>query len=341
MTYGVKALRQIQLHREDTQGIASTDFTPWRGTGVLEDVRETVFPEEDIGIFGGVDRVYTPKTGGKLTLDEVEATFEQLPHIFDAAIYAATPTTDASSGVIRTWTFPLVSTDAKSSTDLQTYSFKFGDNAEVEQAHFGYVSDFTITGSAGEGLMAGATFMTRDVSTDGNGFETVTVPTVEEILFSKGKLYINAANESFGLTQKTGTLLSMSLNVTTGWQGIYTADGRSDFSFIKQVQPEIVLELTFEHDGTAQAEKAAWRAGTARLLQLKFEGARLTTTDAGATYDVKTFIINLAGKWEKFDALDEIDGDDVVTGTFRARYNATAAKFAEFIVVNEVDTMPG
>lgn len=341
MTYGVKALRQIQLHREDTQGTASTDFTPWRGTGVLEDIRETVFPEEDIGIFGGVDRVYTAKTGGQLTLDEVEATFEQLPHIFDAGIYSATATTDASSGYIRTWTFPLVSTDSKSSTDLQTYSFKFGDNTEVEQAHFGFVSEFTISGSAGEALMAGATFLTREVSTDNDGFETVTVPTVEEILFSKGKLYIDAAGGTIGSTQKSGTLLSMNLTVTTGWQAIHTADGRSDFSFIKQVQPEIVLEVTFEHDGTAQAEKAAWRAGTARLIQLKFEGTALSTTDAGASYDVKTFIINLAGKWEKFDALDEQDGDDVVTGTFRARYNATAARFAQFIIANEVETMPG
>jgi hypothetical protein len=89
------------------------------------------------------------------------------------------------------------------------------------------------------------------------------------------------------------------------------------------------------------AEKAAWRAGTARLIQLKFEGSALTTTDDLATYDVKTFIINLAGKWEKFGPLDDQDGDDVVTGTFRARYNAEAARFAEIIVVNEVETMPG
>ena len=341
MAYGIRALRQIQLHREDTQGVASTDYTPWRGTGVLEDLRDTVFPEEDIGIFGGVDRTYTPKTGGQITFNEVEATFEQLPHIFDAGIHNSTPTTDSSSAFIRTWTFPLVSTDAKASTDLQTYSFKFGDNAEVEKANFGFVSEFTVSGAAGEALMVGATYMTREVSTDADGFETVTVPDVEEILFGKGKLYIDDADGTIGFTQKTGTLLSASLNVTTGWQGNHTADGRIDFSFIKQVQPEIVLELTLEHETTAMAEKAAWRAGTARLIQLKFEGSALTTTDDLATYDVKTFIINLAGKWEKFGPLDDQDGDDVVTGTFRARYNAEAARFAEIIVVNEVETMPG
>ena len=73
---------------------------------------ETVFPEEDIGIFGGVDRSYIPKTGGQIVLEGV-ATFEQLPHILDAGVYAATATTDASSAFIRTWTFPEVTSDVK------------------------------------------------------------------------------------------------------------------------------------------------------------------------------------------------------------------------------------
>lgn len=338
-TFGVKALRQIQMNREDTQGTATTDYTPWRGTGALEDMLETVFPEEDIGIFGGVDRSYIPKTGGQIVLEGV-ATYEQLPHVFDAAIYAATATTDASSAFIRTWTFPNVTSDAKVSTDLMTYSFKFGDNAEVEQAHFGFVPEFSITGTAGEALQVSATFQTRQVSTDGNGFETVTIPTVEEILFSKGKLYLDATSGSFGGTQVSNTLLSGDLSVTTGWRGVYAADGRTDFGFIKQTMPEIVLEVTFEHNDSAMAEKAYWRAGTARLLQLKFEGTALTDP-SGGTYAVKTFIVNLAGKWEKFSALDEQDGNDIVTGTFRARYNSTKGAFAQFILAEETETIPG
>lgn len=338
-TYGIKALRQIQLNREDTQGTGSSDYTPWRGTGVLEDMRETVFPEEDIGIFGGVDRAYTPKESGQVTLEGV-ATFEQLPHIFDAGIKLATATTDASSAFIRTYTFPEVSSDVVPSTDLQTYSFKMGDNKEVDEAAFGFVSEFSLTGTAGEAVMVSATFITREVEKDTDGFETVSIPTVEEILFSKGKLYIDAIGGTIGATQKSATLLDMDLKVTTGWMPVYTADGRTDFAFIKQVQPEIVLDVTFEHEDSAVAEKAFWRANTSRMLQLKFEGTALSDA-VGGTYAVKTFIINLVGKWEKFSALDEIDGNDVIKGTFRARYNATAAQFAQFIIANEVETMPG
>lgn len=342
MANGIKALRQIQMSREASasQGSPTTDFTVWRGTGTLEDLRETTFPEEDIGIFGGVDRVYTPKTGGQLVLDETPATFEQLPHIFDAGIANATPTTDASSAFIRTYTLPIASTDAKESTDLQTYSFKCGDNAEVEKAAFGFVSEFSLTGAAGEALNVTATFETREVSTDDDGFAAVTIPAVEEILFSKGKLFIDAVGGTLGGTQISQTLLSMELTVVTGWMGVDAADGRLDFSFLKQVQPEITLNVTFEHNGAAIAEKAAWRAGTPRKIQLLFEGLALSSTDAGADYDVKSLVVNLAGKWEKFEKLDEMDGNDVISATFRARYNATAALFAQFIVVNEVEAMP-
>ena len=100
------------------------------------------------------------------------------------------------------------------------------------------------------------------------------------------------------------------------------------------------MDITFEHDGTSQAEKAAWRAGTTSLIQVKFEGTTLSDA-VGGTYAVKTFIINLTGKWEKFTPLDEQDGDDIVTGTFRARYNATSASFAQFVLANETETMPG
>jgi hypothetical protein len=65
---------------------------------------------------------------------------------------------------------------------------------------------------------------------------------------------------------------------------------------------------------------------------LKFEGNALTTS---GTFTYKTLIIDLAGTWESFDSIGDMNGNDIVTGTFRAGYDATAAKFAEIKVVNE------
>ena len=335
MANGIKALRRIQMSREDTQGTASTDFTVWRGTGTLEDSRESVWPEEDIGIFGGTDRQYFPKLAATLEMDEVEATFEQLPHVFDAGIKYAAPAADGS-GYIRTYSWPIVSSDYVESTDLQTYSFKCGDNNEVEKFSFGYVKEFNLSGNAGEAWKITSTWEGREVASDSDGFATVTIPDVEDILFSKSKLYIDESSDTIGTTLISNTLLSASLNIVTGWIGIFTGSGRLDFSFLKQVKPEITLDITFEHNATATAEKAKWRAGTARLLRLTCDGSALDTPGA---YTYKTFQFNLAGKWDTFEKIDEQDGNDIVTGHFVARYNSTSALLGSIVVVNEESSM--
>lgn len=185
--------------------------------------------------------------------------------------------------------------------------------------------------------MMGAEWKGRQV-TNASFTTGQSAPAVEEILFGKGKLYIDDADGTIGNTQKTQTLLGMTLNVNTGWVPVFTGDGNLYFTFAKSTAPEVTLQITFEHDGTAVAEKTNWRNGTARLIRLLWEGDALTT--AGDSYTYKTLIVDLAGKWESFDKLGEQDGNDIVTAMFRARYNATAEKFAEIVVVNELSTLP-
>ena len=332
MANGIKALRQIQICREDTQGTATTDFYVWRGTGTLEDSRESVWPEEDIGIFGGTDRQYFPKLAATLEMDEVEATFEQLPHILDAGIKYAAPTTDTGSGYIRFWEEPV--TDAVESTDLMTYSMKCGDNNEVEKFSFGFVTEFSLSGSAGDAWMVKSTWTGREASTDGDGFDSgATLQGVEEALFSKTKLYLDATSDTIGTTLVSNTLIGATLEVTTGWTAVHTGSGRLDLSFVKQVKPEIKLDITFDHNNTASLEKYNWRNGIDRKIRLLCEGSALS--DDGA-YTYKTLQVDLAGKWDTFDKIDEQDGNDVVTGHFIARYNSTAELLAAFTIVNEV-----
>lgn len=58
------------------------------------------------------------------------------------------------------------------------------------------------------------------------------------------------------------------------------------------------------------------------------------------TYTNKTLIIDLAGMWEKFDKLGEDNGNDIIEADFRVAYDATAAKYAEIKVVNELASLP-
>ena len=142
---------------------------------------------------------------------------------------------------------------------------------------------------------------------------------------------------TIGTTQKSQTLLGFELNVDTGIVPRYTGDGSLYFSGVKGSKPEVELDVTLEHDGTATAEKTNFRNETPRQIRLKFEGSALNTA---GTWTYKTLQIDLAGKWKKFEKLAEIDGNDVVTGKFKAAYNATAALFAQVVIVNELASLP-
>lgn len=333
MTAGIKALRKIQMGRETTAGTIVAATTLWRGMGAIEDPTEVIFPEEDIGYLSGVDRSYIPKVAAAISFDSVEATFEQLPHVFEAGVKSVGTGVTDTGGSGKVYTYPMPTTAANT---IKTYTLEGGDNAGAEVMQYSFVKDFTLEGAAGEAVMVAANWVGRQVAPQAfTG--SVALPAVEDILFSKGKLYIDAVGGSFGGTQVSNQFLEMSLKVTTGWKEIFTGDGNLYFSFVKATKPEVLLDITFEHDTNAIAEKVNWRAQTPRKVRLLFEGTALTTA---GTFTYKSLIIDMAGKWETFSILNDDDGDDTVTGTFRSNYDATAAAFAQFKIVNQLATIP-
>ena len=337
MTNGIKALRKIQIGQEASFG-GTTDpaSTIWRGSGVLQDNRETVFPAEDVGLLGQTLRSYVAMTGGEISL-EGDATFEQLGYIFNAGIYKANPTTDTGTGYIRNWTVQLTSSDAIESSDIQSLVIEGGDNNEVEIMRAGFVTEFSLTGAAGEAMQVSATVQGREIAGGQSYTSGLSIPSVESILFSKGKLYIDDSSDTIGTTLVSQTLLGAEFSMTTGWQAVMAADGRLDFSFIKRVGDEISCQFTYEHNGTATAEKASWRNQEERAIRLIFQGSALTS--AGA-YTYKTLIIDMYGKYESFDTLGEQDGNDTVTATFKVAYSAIANNKCAITLVNELATLP-
>src|SRR5690606_982341 len=150
------------------------------------------------------------------------------------------------------------------------------------------------------------------------------------ILFGRTKLYIDESQ--IGLTLQSATLMGCTLDVKkTGFAARPTANGEIYFNHVAQDAPEILLEITFEHNGAAVDEKARWRSGAVRLLRLESTGSLLT---AAGEYTHKLLRIDAAGTWEKFDKLDEIDGNDVVKGTLRVAYDSASELFASILVVN-------
>jgi hypothetical protein len=330
---GIKALRRIQLGKETTSGTVIAATAIWRGLGTLEDTTEVTFPEEDVGLLSGTDRAYIAKEGGTLEMDEVEATFEQLGYILEAGVkYVQTGTTD-TGGTGKIYIYPMATTAANT---IKTYTIEGGDNEGAEVLPYGYVSEFALNGAGGEAVKVSATWMGNVVTPQAFSAGAVMPDPVESILFSKGALFIDAT--TMGTTTKSNTLMGMELSVPTGWQPIMAANGEIHYTAIKQVgSPEATLQITFEHDASSIAEKVAWKARTRRLIRLNFAGSALTTA---GTYTYKTLRIEGGGKWEKFDKIDEQDGNDVVTGTFRFRQSTSGANPLTFTVVNQVTSLP-
>jgi len=343
MATGVTALEKTLIGVEATAGTGNPT-THWRGAGKSKNRLETVFPPERVGKIGGTTRSYIPRTGGEVTLDG-DATYQQLPYIKNAGIYATDPTTDASSAKIWTWNVQHSSSDLLASTDLDTLVVETGDNIGVDKHNYCFVREYTESGRQGEGLQISAILQTRAPSTSATFTavgDTDLTPDPQTILCSLVALTIDDSTATPGTTANTETYLEHSLKHTTGWAAIGARDSRLDFSSIKHIDDEIMLDVTFEHNSFAETEKNAWKAGTERVIRMTFTGTALSTTDAGAPYDTFTYRMTLYGKWMTFGAegLEEQDGDNIYRGTFRCAFSAAAGAKATFVIVNETSVLP-
>ena len=301
----------------------------------MEDKREPYFPDEDIGYIAPLNRAVFPFTQGQLDLDEVPATFEQLPYILAMGVDGVVTGSADGTGSDKIYTYAFPTTALKTP---KTFTIEGGDNEEVEQMAYAFAESFKLSGKAKEPIMMSATLIGANVSVMANFTGSLALPTVEDILFQKTKLYIDAVSGTIGTTQIPCMLYEFSLDVTTGFQAVYAANGDLAFCKINGGMPDIKLHLVLEHNATSKDQKAAWRSLTPKLIQLKSEGSAVAT--AGTTYTKKTLKVNVAGMWEKFEKLGENNGNDVLEGDFRVACDPTAAKYAEIIVVNELASLP-
>ncbi len=330
---GSRALRKLQIGTEVTAGTPVAATTIWRGMGTIKDNREVVFPEEDVGILGGTDRSYIARQWSELAMPAVEATFEQLPYIFEAGVAEETPTQDGTgSDYIYNYVAPTTAQNTHA-----TFTIEGGDDQQAEEFDYAFVKHFNLSGDGQGALMMSADWTGRETSTT-TFTAALSIPTVEEILVNDATLYIDNSGGTVGTTQVSNTLFGIDLDWTTGLQEYWAVDGSLDFSLTKFTADDIVLTMTYEHNTSAVSEKAKYQAGDVRLVRLKFEGSSVAT--AGTTYSKKTLQIDLAGVYEDWSELQDQDGNDVVTATLRCRYSSADSLKADVTVVNELSALP-
>ena len=329
--------RKIQLGLETTKGTAVAATTIWRGPGSdIEDRREMVFIDEDVGYIPNVSRSTVPKLLAGIAIPEAPATFEQLPYILAAGIknVVSGSADGEGDGKIYAYTFP---TTAENTT--KTYTVEAGNIMQAYQLEYAFPTDFKLSMKPGEVIQMSSNWTGRQ-KTKTDFTAELSLPSVEEILGSNATLSIDDNDGSFGGTGVSNSLMGFELNIVTGLKPRFRGSGNLYFpaSVLDKKAFEVMLNVTFEYNASAVGEVDNFEDEITRLIQLKAEGSAFST--GGTTYSKKTLLIQIAGLWEKFEVVDEQDGNDIVTGIFRGTYEPTAAEFGGITVVNELASLP-
>jgi hypothetical protein len=342
MAPGRRQLSKVQWGKESTAGTAVAATAIWRGTAsFLDDQRVIEYVEEHIGIIGGTDRTIIPKLFGMLELAQTNATFEQLPYLF--AMLLGGPTTGSADGSGSSGYKYTTNVPETSAPTLASYTIETGDDAEAEEMEYAHCVKITLSGVAGQGLKVSATIAGRQVTrTTFTGL--LVLDDVEDILASKGKLYLDDVGGTIGTTQVSSQLLGFELTVEVAWVPKFTMDGNLYFSFPHYTGHTITGKFTYEHDSSASgtkvvgatSEKAKWRSQTPRLMRLEFTGGAYATAGTGTTFSgLKGLRIDLPIKYTKFSTVDEQDGNSIITAEWTSKYNSTAADAGQFLIANE------
>ena len=341
MAPGRKSLRKLQIGRETTAGTSAAATVRLRvKDAVIADLTEVEEMEEQIGYVGGPDRTIVKKYFGNVEFPDQPATFEQLPYFLAMCLggpVAGTSATSTDGAVAFATSLPLTT-----SANIKTYTFEGGDDHEAEKMTYGYCTKLKLSGKGGEVLQFGATIEGRQVTTAA-GFTTsssAVLKPVEDIVFSKGKIYIDPVTSSAGTSQIVGQIVGAKLDIAANIVPKWTADGELYFTFATFIDHAVTGKLTFEHDTAASGAsgaKADWRSQTAKMLRLEWTGSAITS---GNSYPNRLLRVDLPVKWKVVSALSDDKGNDLVMADFRSRYsmlNSTAGNGTITLVTSKND----
>lgn len=343
---GVKELRSLRLKAEDTPGSTVVPRFLWRGlVEGIDDQREVTIAEENIGVFGGSDRSYTPKLYAELPIPETEATFQQLPDLFLMCGFgtsgggnrAGSAQGASGSTVIFRHSIP-----ATASPITYSYTAEVGDldgaNNNAEVMPYALCKELKLTWEGGAALKVSATLFGRyGTATNAMGsysaVGTIVTP-VEEILSGNGTFYLSPVSGAFGNNKvAAGNILAGNITFTPTWTPKYPVDaGYTYFHTAVWTGCEIAGEFTVENQisGTFGASGSAgmvekWRQEQPYLMRIDVPGGAISE---GTTITTSLLRIDLPIKMDKVAPLSDMDGNDTRVFSFHSRFNESAPSTA-------------
>ena len=331
MAYGPFSNNVTNLGRESTAGTAVAATTIFRSPfSMSEDARERKIVEEQIGAFMQAERSYDASLLAKWAQPSTELTFEQVLHILEAGIKTATPS--GAGPYVYVYNFPYTGTAVNT---IKTYTIETGSatiTGDAREMEYSFVEDFEFSGKFGEAWMMKSNWIGRQQSAPITLTAGLTAPTVEEAIFQKTALTIDATGGTISTTAKAGVLLEASIKAKTGLVIVPVANGQLYFHTYKWTQPEITFSFKVELEdtvGLVTAERAFYKSNTVRLFGLSCAGS-----------GTSIFNQQFAGKYDKISDYENSDGNTTVT--FEGHVVASAADSISYTatVTNSLSAVP-
>lgn len=326
---------KVQLLREATAGTRQTTAAQgsvWRGPfAMLEDARERVIVDEQVGAFVSNERAYDSMLLAKWAQPSTELTTEQVCHILEAGVKTATPT--GANPYVYAYAYPATGTAINT---IKTYSIEAGNMivaADTYYAEYGFVEEFEFSGKGNEAWMMQSNWIARQ-TTQAAFTAAVSTLAVTDMRFNNTALFIDATGGTIGTTQKTGVMMAASIKTKTGLIALPIGDGQLYFQAHKwAMKPEVSGSITIElEDGSvAVTERGFWRAngGTMRLLRLK-------CTDSASNI----FQFDGAIKYDTVGFYENSNGNTTLTLDWHAVPSSADTLFATWTVTNTRTTLP-
>lgn len=342
MSQGRKELRSVRLRFEGaTPGVQQAPRFLWRGMAEMpEDQREVVNREELVGVFGGYDDSYIPKLQGAITLGDTEATYEQIGILFAAAGFGSVGgSAHGASGSAVSFYYPI---PVSTVWPQQSFTIEAGEpglgagagvvGGEAEVGTYCLVNKIKLSGAGGEAIKVESEWIARTwerTNASGSFSNQGTAPAVEAIIAGRGSVYLNpaVAGAAYGGVQvPSGNILGFEVNFEDMYTVKYSVDsGRLYFHTAVYVGANITGNVTFEHQATGSqsvggtaGQKQFWRDQQAMLMRMQWPGG---TINLGTGFTEKLFRVDLPIKWQTFEALDDQDGNSIITGEFYSKAN--------------------
>jgi len=326
-TYSPFTANMIQLGRETVKGTAVPATVVYRGPAAsIEDGSDVVMADENIGLIAPSERSYIPKIAARLAMPDTEATFEQLPHLLEASWMTATPT--GLGPYVYAYVKPYDAAGAIKTYTVETGN-KIDDGGDAAEMAYAFIEDWTLSGKANEPWKMAANWVGRQRNSA--TLTALSVAAVEEILFNKTTLKIDASGGTIGTTAIAGVLVDFSLSDKSGLQPVFTADGALYFTAHKSVAGEMTGTLTLEmnSDDKVAALRTAKEAQTVQLIRLAASGSAS-----------RAITVDVAAKLTKIGTIQNSDGNTTVQVEFKGVYSSTDALYAEIEVTNTLATLP-